>query len=144
MLINASFQLMSLVDLPKVVMRYFQMFASYAVKEPYPSIASLGLSHSTVFLTALYNPALTVGSLHISSIAHCLGNQFTEFFIQQRQCCCACNPWHSLDNWLTHSRVGAGMDCADKPDRGPTGCHHLACDVSTITPRKQQLKGSVA
>ena len=83
MLINASFQLMSLVDLPKVVMRYFQMFASYAVKEPYPypSIASLGPSRSTVFLTALYNPALTVGSLHISSIAHCLGNQFTEFFV---------------------------------------------------------------
>jgi len=75
---------------------------------------------STVFLTALYNPALTVGSLHISSIAHYLGNQFTEFFVQQRQCCCACDPWCSLDNWLTHSRVGAGTDCADKPGRGPT------------------------
>jgi len=98
---------------------------------------------STVFLTALYNPALTVGSLHISSIAHCLGNQFTEFFVQRRQCCCACDPWHSLNNWCG-SQSGAGTDCADKPDRGPTGCHHLACDVSTIIPRKQQLKGSVA
>jgi len=48
------------------------------------SIASPDASHSTVFLTALYSPALTVCSLHISSISNCSGNQFTEFFVQQR------------------------------------------------------------